>query len=324
MKRAPLFVLVVLVVIVFLIYQFFPAAKQPPVVIAVSAFHSSLLPIVASKKDFFSNHGLNVELKVVEYGAVAIDLLKQGKVDYAVGYTTPVVLALAEGFDFKILTQLHRAANNTFLVLRKTNAIQKFEDLKGRRIGLIKNTNAEFFLNLLIQLNYLEREDIQVVYFEGDQHIKAILDGLVDAIIAWHPRGDELVAGHHSEFEIITSPLYSDYSLLVTSQNRLLNHPQEATSLLQGLLEAQAFFEENKDAAYEITLNKIGQVSTPDNLSRWKDISFIIEFTNVFHSMLEAELEWAFARQKKKAPAVESFIESKPLRDLEPDRVILE
>lgn len=324
MKRTSSIVLVVLVVACFSIYQMSPPVPQRHLVVAVPAFHSSLLPIIASKKDFFLEQGLDVELQVVEYGAIAIELLKQGKVDYAVGYTTPVVLALAEGFDFKILTQLHRAANNTFLVFRKSEGIQNFEDLKDHRVGVIKNTNAEFFLNLLVQLNYLERKDIQVQYFEGEQHIKALVDGSVDAIVAWHPRGDEVVANNKSDFGIITSPLYSDFSILVTSNQTAAKNSKEIKLMLQALIEAQSFFDHNKEESYAITLSEIGHASTSENHSRWNDTSFIVEITNVFYSMLEAELDWAFERQNNMGPSPDAFLDLGPLKGVAPDRVLLE
>lgn len=76
---------------------------------------------------------------------------------------------------------------NDYIIRRKDRGIAKISDLKGKKIGVARQTITEFYLGRFLALNGMNIRDVTLVDVKPAQFVNAITSGEVDAIIAWQP-----------------------------------------------------------------------------------------------------------------------------------------
>jgi ABC-type nitrate/sulfonate/bicarbonate transport system substrate-binding protein len=105
----------------------------------------SSLSIIAQKQGYFKANGLNVTLKNYVSGPPAVADMLAGKVDVVTAADFVGVINSFSSPNLRILaTQAH--ADSFFLVVRHDYGLTSSNDLKGKRIGLTRNTAGEFSL----------------------------------------------------------------------------------------------------------------------------------------------------------------------------------
>ncbi len=78
------------------------------------------------------------------------------------------------------------------IVARRSAGIQKLADLKGKRVGTMSNTSAEYFLERMLGTVQLQPGDVTIL---GDidlpQLSNALIEGRIDALAMWSPETEE-------------------------------------------------------------------------------------------------------------------------------------
>lgn len=282
---------------------------------------SSALIYIAQEKNFFSKEGLQIQLK--DY-ATGIEAMVTNQADLAVTYQAGVIHHAFQGTDIKILTVLHQSTHNLGIVTLVKTGIQTPLNLKGKTIGVTKDTHAEFFLDEFLTLENLTISDIKLINLRPDQLVNALKTGKVDAISAWQPyiasAWKEL--GSHNTITFY-SELYRELSFLVTRSNFLYSHKKAVTHLLKALAQAEDFIQTHPAESFQIIARQFKDIEPSELKLILAQIRFELGLSNHELILLEQESRWHLKKgfYKKKIPLFKNLLEINPLQQVEPSAV---
>ena len=146
----------------------------------------SALIYIAQHQNFFRDHGLDVSLKERETGVLTTNDLFSGSVDIAMGGEFVFVPLSFQRNDFKIIGAI-ATTNSLEVIARKDRGIKQPSDLKGKRIGVSRGTQAEFLLGTFLTFNRILSKDIKIADLKPSDLVEAIVNGDIDAAINFQP-----------------------------------------------------------------------------------------------------------------------------------------
>jgi sulfonate transport system substrate-binding protein len=125
------------------------------------------------------------EAVVVSNGGVP-NLFKPGEAEVATNAETQALRVSVEHPDLRIILTV--AEGYYRLVARRSSGIAKLSDLKGKKIGTVRNTSAAYYLHRMLATGGLSESDVTVVSLVPLSRMPtAIKSGEVDAITIWEP-----------------------------------------------------------------------------------------------------------------------------------------
>jgi len=74
-----------------------------------------------------------------------------------------------------------------WFIAGKTGLSSTPDDLRGKTIGLVVGSAAEFFLHVYLTTSYISPKDVRIVGLPTDNVVNALLKGEVDAVSTWAP-----------------------------------------------------------------------------------------------------------------------------------------
>jgi NitT/TauT family transport system substrate-binding protein len=122
--------------------------QGPKVSISIGAisYDKNALIFIAEARNFFADNGIKVTLKDYDMGSAALEAMMAGKVDLAAASEFVVGRSLNhKGDKFRIIASIAKTQDD-YIFSRTDRGINVGDDLKGKRIGLKRQTAAEFYL----------------------------------------------------------------------------------------------------------------------------------------------------------------------------------
>ena len=170
-----------------------PAVPEKTEKLRIGVFPDTIsaLIYIAQEQGFFKRHGLDVSLENYQTGAFAVNGLISDKVDVATA--SGFVLAL-QGFKRPDLRAVAAISSTDIVevVARRDRGIEKPEDLRGKRIGVTKNTIAEFFLSTFLSFNGILPGEVRTVDLKPSDFVTALSEGKIDAAVCFPPCSDTM------------------------------------------------------------------------------------------------------------------------------------
>jgi NitT/TauT family transport system substrate-binding protein len=261
---------------------------------------SSLL-YIAEDKRFFEHHGLKAAFTHYDAGTMALKDLFAGKIDIGTATETPFAIGGLEKDDLRIIASV-ATANNMELIMRKDRGINRASDCKGKRIGLLRGSVAEFFLGAFLSFNGIPLTDVTMINLNPSEMEDALTRGTVDGIIIWQPfaynikqkLGDKVVG-----FPAQGGQDY--YWLLVAREPYIRSHSAVIERLLRALLDAQDYAERHTPDAQTIVKRKFGYETT-FVLSSWPQNKLGVQLNQDLLTLMEDEARWAMRNKPSPAP----------------------
>lgn len=154
-----------------------------PITIGIKNAESSTLIYIAEDRGFFDNNGLYVTIRD-DYvsGADALKGMLNNEVDISVSAEYPIVIDTLGRENFSMIGCVDKY-EEIYLVARKDKGFKDAADLKGKRIGLIFGTEAEFYLGRCLELHGMSLQDAVLVNCDPSSSAIALANGSVDAIV---------------------------------------------------------------------------------------------------------------------------------------------
>ena len=186
-----------------------PAAAQEKIKLGVLPFSESLASIVADKKGFFKEEGLEVELTKFDSGALAVPVLQSGRIDIVLSNTVTTLQAIEQGLDAIVLAPgaIVRASppDTTVALVVLKDGIKSPKDLEGKRIG-VNVINSSAWLHVVAALDKygVDRSKVRFTEVPFPQMNDPLLNGQLDAIAQVDPFRSALMAT--GKAEIISWP----------------------------------------------------------------------------------------------------------------------
>jgi sulfonate transport system substrate-binding protein len=271
----------------------YAAPSSNTLIIAVSQTPLSAPFFIAQEMGIFKHYGLTIELQPCIGGAACAKSLFDHKVDLATASESVVMFNAFKQTNFKIITSFVESDNDLKLLTLLSNNIQSIHDLTGKKIGVVKASSSEFYLDTLLIVNHIQPSTIKKIYLLPQQLKDQLLTLQVDAISSWEPIGYETEM--QSSSKLINLGIPGIYQL---SFNLLANTPMSATfaeqniRLLQALDEAIAWINNNPTIARTITAKQLNLPIEQLEWS-WHDYAFRLSLGNALLSNLQLQARWA-------------------------------
>ncbi|WP_032468360.1 ABC transporter substrate-binding protein [Vibrio sp. RC586] len=268
-----------------------------PVKIAVSQTPLSSPFYIAEQLGFFKQQGIDVELVGCSGGVQCSKALLKGDVDYATASESVVMFTSFERQDFQIVVSFVQSDNDLKLLALKGDDLQSINDLRNKRIGMIKASSSEFYFDTLLLAHNLKGISIDKVYGSADQLYQQLFDKQLDAVSIWEPWGYKIDVAAHSNVTNLSLPgIYTLSFNLLAMKNTLTSDRKTAIAILQALKQAIDWMHKNP----EKTQQRIALVLSIDEKQlewSWQDYSFRLSLGNTLLTNLQLQGRWAIESQ---------------------------
>ncbi len=154
--------------------------------------------VIADKKGFFKDAGVDVEITSFTSGPIIQQALAAGQLDMAYIGAPPVYHWYSRGLKSQILAKV--SYGQAAVITRIDSNIKSLADLKGKKLaGVKKGSGNDVLLRgyILGDIGNLDVEkDLQVIDMPSGNMAASLQSGVVDAAFVWEPfRTQELLRG---------------------------------------------------------------------------------------------------------------------------------
>lgn len=265
----------------------------------------SSLSIIAKQQGFFKKHGLDVTIKNYISGAPAVTDMLAGNVDVV---TASDFVGVSNYFTHRNLRVLatQARADSFFLVVRTDHGLKSSIDLKGKRIGITRNTAGEFFLGQYLTLHYLKQSDVRLVSMPPDKLVEDLIAGSLDAIVTFDPHITEAQTKLKSAVSIWALP--GNFAQLYGTSNLTSKRPQVVERYLRAMVEAEEYIQTHNDTARQI----VGDFLHLDDayMKRvWARITFSVSLDQDLLINMEDEARWSIENKLSSATTVPDYLQ---------------
>lgn len=281
---------------------------------------------IAEANGYLEDEGLEVAYNSFTSGKDALTSAINGESDIATVFVTPVVIKSYEGEKLSVISTLHYSTRNTALVVRNTEESHAQAGLVGKRIGVTKNTSAEFFLHLYLTNHGIDLSDVTIVDFKPENIVEALQNKTVDAVATWNPHlSNALKTLNRNQVSVFYSDIYTGMSVLAGRREVILQKKEAMKKLLRALIKAEQFKDKNGERAKEIVIGRLSNQVEESIHSAWSEFSASILLNNVLLGQFTLEAEWLrdVGKYKIPPPDFEEIIYPDLLNELMPESVTL-
>jgi aliphatic sulfonates family ABC transporter substrate-binding protein len=247
----------------------FPTTSQAKTKIRIgtSSGFNQLPSLVALEKGFFRQEGLDVELKTAARGAIAIEALTAGTLEFAASAHIPFMAVTARGAPLVAVAVIARGSYGKLVASPRLKDLNTFQAFKGKRIGVQLGTGVHTVLLMILEREGLTEQDLGITNLRVVDMPAAMASGSFDAVVGWEPmmqrttqRGYGVQVIGEREFDGLAGVTFP-FLLSVRQEYRDKNsHIVQAT--VNAYAKAHQFIRSNPDEAIEIlaaALNATGE-----------------------------------------------------------------
>jgi ABC-type nitrate/sulfonate/bicarbonate transport system substrate-binding protein len=285
-----------------------PASPPHKIVFAYTTQPQSTLVRIAIKKGYFSEEGLEIQPQLTTFGKAALEMVTDGRADFATVAETPVMFNIFKGEKIYVIANIVATNTNNAIVARRDAGISTAKDLKGRRIGFSPGTTSEFFMDSFLTANSIARSRIHAVPMKPEEMENAILSRKVDAVCTWN-FGLSTIENKLGQngISFYDKELYTETFNIAAKQEFTKNNPETVKQLLRALLKAESFVANHPDEAQAIVADDIK--IAPELVRKvWPAFSYHLELNQMLLLTLEDEARWAMKNKLTEQAAMPNFL----------------
>lgn len=298
------------------------ASAEDSVRLAGVTYLGDLPTLVARERGLFARHGVDVTVTRSSSGRQNLADLRAGRTDFALMALTPFVLdrltdTAPDGDDAPvILASLVHSTSLNHVVALDASGIEAPADLRGRTVGLMKGTNAEFLWWLFTAYHHLEGDAIEVVDHPVENLGAALLAGEIDAAVIWEPWTTRLAAEPGGGLRRLPgSRIHTAKWVLVTTRGRARENAELARNMLLAYRDAIRYIDDHPRQATSMHAEEAG-ITLDDALELHDAVLFGLAMDWSLIATLQQQVEWA--RTTGHAPRtgdtdIMSWIDPRPL-----------
>ena len=303
------------------------ANKAAPIMLGLAHESLAALAIIANNKQYFSEQGVDVEVKNYASGKLALNAFLDGEVDLATTADIPIVFKSMKRRDFKIVSTIGSSDNEPRIIALKNAGINKPEDLRGKRVATQKASAVHFFLHVFLLKNGMDASDVDLSYMKGKKLPAALAAKEIDAFSMREPfigEATELLG--EDNVVVFTAPgLYRKTFNLIASKSIIRHKSEHVEKIVKALAQAEAFAIQNEGEAVTIVAQALG--SKPEKIAAiWKDVSLKVSLDQSLLLGLEGEANWVLDNKfsdAEKAPVYLDYMYIDALKSVNPVMVSL-
>ena len=285
---------------------------------------TSILNTIAITQGYFKEQGLNITTTQYNYGLPTFKDLLAGKVDVAQVATFPVTYASFKSSDFRIVSTYVSMLNDFMMFARKDAGITTITDLKGKRIGIVKGSVSEYYLDVNLAYYKMFIEEVTPVFLKPEAIPDAITAGEIDAGIVWTPFHGLAKEQLGDNFTLVQGQQGYWVAINITVSKELLEkHPETMVRYFKALKKAESYLKTNRDQAVREHAEFVKMPYTI--LKHHYDYAQMeLHLKQPLLNSLESEARWLVSHKyvpQKKIPNYLQLIDGTPLQQIFPERV---
>jgi ABC-type nitrate/sulfonate/bicarbonate transport system substrate-binding protein len=278
---------------------------------------------IAEEHGYSAKSNLKVTVKDFDSGKDAVDALLGGEVDIAA--TSEFILVGKAMKEEKIQTIGSIAKQDPhYLIGRKDRGIEKASDLKGKRIGLTRQTIPEFYLGRYLQLHGMNLDDVTIIDLKPTQVEESLIKGDVDAVLTWDPYAysvEKSLGGNAVIWPAQSGQMM--FWLLIAKLEYVARHPEVIDQLLSSFNQAEQFAVNYPDKAKKIVQNRL---HTEDEYVEriWPRLRLTLSLDQGLIIAMEDESRWMIDNNlisNRKMPYYPDYIYWQGLKKVKPSSV---
>ncbi len=277
---------------------------------------------------YFKRQGVDVSTQQFNSGAEMGPALVAGSLNLIITGDIPGIPIMAAGAPVKALCPLSDISGDQAIVARAS--IETPDDLVGKKVALFKGSIASLLIERYMAKHKLDASRITLIHMDPLQQISTLVGGDIDAFVSWEPHvwtAVKRAPGAHVLARGNEPQLISVFNLLLVRQDYLEKNGEVVRKVLKGLIEAQKVLESgqafNQAAGYIRDKEKI-DLPVDALESMMKQRKFTMRIDKDFVAAQVANTRFLFEMGKiKQNSDVSTWLDPKPLRDVEPDFVMI-
>ena len=212
---------------------------------------------VAKEKGFFKEHGLDVDLIVMEETPLRFSALRGGQVDIVSTSPDAGLLYMKKPDDFKYVGMLDQSYGADGVVANKD--LKTMADLKGHTVAVMKGSISEYWLNLLLLPTGVSEGELNTVDMTPGDAGAAFVAEKVDAAVTWEPWLSKAKATDHGHVIVdstATPGALGDTLVMTTAYAK--SHVKELKAFLAAWDEAVQYIRAHPEEGNEIMAKGVG------------------------------------------------------------------
>jgi NitT/TauT family transport system substrate-binding protein len=270
----------------------FPAGPREKITIGTNLNEMVGLLFVAENRGYYQAQGLEVVLKAYQTGLEPLRGVREGRLDLASCAEFALVGEIFTGGTGLRCLAAIGSGEVDMLIARRDKGVNRPEDLRGKTIGVPRNTSAEFFLGRFLTLNHISLQDVTVADIKPLDLVNALAAGKVDAVLIWAPVtydimkkiGDNAIAWPAQAGQNV-------YRLLVTREEYIKSKPGTLEKLLRALEQAAEFAGKYPDETRAIIAQRLN-VNITDLQAGKSPINYELFLCQALVLTMEDQARW--------------------------------
>lgn len=262
-----------------------------PLTIAAYKGEFSSLIYIAEDRGLFERYGLDVTINEYDTGVGPIQSVISGEADVSTSGEFVFTNHAYQDEELRVFGVID-IADAIEVVARTDHGISLPEDLRGKTVAVVQNSQGEYLLGKFLDLHSIALDEITVVYLSPTEIVNAMQDGSIDATVIWEPNifkieqsvGDNVITWS-------TQPAQDFFFVLSTTQDVIDANPEKLNRLLEALDAASRFENWQTGRAKNIVSEYTGFDRAYLN-AVWEQNNFTVQLPNVLPLVLESEADW--------------------------------
>lgn len=259
------------------------AVAADKVIISMATGVNQVPSVIGKAKGFFAEEGVDLEIKPVGRGNIAIEAVTSGSIQFAESSHTAFFSAVAKGLPLQGVGVVSRGYFGRLIAANKHSNLKTLEDFKGKRVGIQVGTGIHMVIQMILEKQGLTDADLGLTNVRVRDMPAAMGSGdAFDAVIGWDPSMERIVqsgfgteilgTGDFMKLAGITYPF-----ILSTSTAFLEKNPDVVQSVVNGYAKAHKFIRENPDEALNIYYEYLKTAGTKLDEATVKQMMFDVD-----------------------------------------------
>jgi ABC-type nitrate/sulfonate/bicarbonate transport system substrate-binding protein len=234
------------------------ALAAEKVSISMSTGVNQVPSVVAKAKGFFTEEGIEIDLKPVGRGGIAIEAVASGSINFAESSHAAFFSAVAKDIPLQGVGIVSRGFFGRLIASKELGDMKSLEDFKGKRVGTQVGSGMHMIVQMLLEQKGLKDEDLGITNVRTrDMPAAMATGGTFDAVIGWDPHMERIVqagngveilsTGDFMKLAGITYPF-----ILSTTKDYLENNKDTVQGVVNAYAKAHKFIRENPEEALNI------------------------------------------------------------------------
>lgn len=206
---------------------------------------------------YFKEAGVDVELTIIEEGALYMAAVAGGNLEGAASTVDSLMKYRSSDLCFKYVLALDDSHGGDGIIAQSD--ITSLKDLKGKAVAFNEESVSDFWFSLLLKKEGMTKDDITVTNMTADDAAAAFIAGRVPAAVTWEPHLTEVRNQGKGKVLIDSSTTPGLIVDVVGLKCDVIEkQADDVKAFVKGYYKAVEYIKTNPDKAYEIMAKGVG------------------------------------------------------------------